>query len=157
ASGWFAARAVTKQAEDRGYGEAARLQEAHLARLFALVDRRSTEAALPQRMQRGFVIDLRFRQRGLDIVARDALGLQFFDDALATESAALVRHSCTNVAGIRQIILRGQLIEQEADFVGVRSFGNQLSLQLGARVLAAREQADRLGPKRNRRQAPPAT
>src|SRR5207253_9591614 len=64
--------------EYRRKGKPARLQEPHLPRLLPLVDRRFTEAALPQRAQCLSVIGFRFDQGPLNVGTGDAFGFQCF-------------------------------------------------------------------------------
>ncbi len=143
---------LAKQAQDRRHGEAAPMQEAHLARPLALVDRHPAEAALPKGLQRGLVIDLGRRQRGLDIGAGDAFRPQRVGYPAPGEVAALPLNRLARAAGVGQISVADELLEQRFDFARSGSFGKQFRSQFGARVFAARKQPDRLCPKRIGRQ-----
>jgi hypothetical protein len=143
-----------QQLQDRRQRKAARLEKAHLTGLFALVVRRLAEAALPQREQRGFVIQLDLIDRGLDRVSCDTGRLQLFDDPAPTVVSAFANDDRPGVTGIRQEAFGGERIEHGAYLASFAASREQPLLQLRARVLPPRKKTDRAIAKRGTRQWP---
>src|SRR5262249_47070910 len=125
ASGIFALGSAAQKPQDGGQGEAASLQEANLARLLALVRRRGSETAAPQRPEPRVVADAGSGESGLDVATRNPFRFQLLGDAPAAVAPGSLRGVSVRVAHIRQVAARRQIIEGSAYLRPVPAFGEK--------------------------------
>jgi hypothetical protein len=146
-------RRSAQQLQDGGYRKAPGLQIAHLPRLFAIAGGQLPVTALPQRLESGIVIQIRFAQGIVDVARRDPLGLQPAGNAAATVAPCLLADDRVRETLIGKETLSPQIVQYVADLSEVPAGAYQPRFQLGACVLTPREQPDRLRPEGARDQA----
>ena len=111
--------------------------ESVLAATFRDCQQGPAEAALPQSLERGHIVDACRRERSCDIFGIHAFCLQFARDAPPAVSPRLLLCDRPRISFVRNVAQRGQFIESRGDVAARGAFGDQPRFEFGTRSTRA--------------------